>query len=353
MSTSIRYMDQTLGEGMKKGLPAAVISLMAQELSSLPVAGMDISFAQLTEYEHALAGFRQLLRVRVSSSVQEIAAVYSRGVASVTFIYEHSSGRTITAELENALNKALQLGMKASLAITNASVLSVEEVTTIIQQIRGAGLDSLIYCDSSSRFDPFMAFAAISEIKKRISCSLEFHGANQFGLATANALSAIQAGAQRIGTAVAGVGTPGCAAWEEVLLSNRFLLESPVELNDGLSKRCAVILAAMEEELAVDKAVIGDNIFAHESGLHIFGIQKDPRIYEPFPPEAVGLERYLIVGRHSGTTSLQIVLQEQGIQVHSTVLQRMLKQVRQAVLTRKRPLRSAEVLELCLSGQAV
>lgn len=353
MSTSIRYMDQTLGEGMKKALPAAAISLMAQELSKLPVAGMDISFGQLTAYEHALAEFRQLLRVRINPSAQELADAYSRGVSNVSLAYAHRPGTAITAELEAALGKALQLNIKTSLELTNASVLSIDEIVDIVQQAERAGLDSLIYRDSGSRLDPFMTFAAISELKQKTSCSIEFHGANQYSLATANALSAIQAGAAGIGTAVAGVGNPGHAAWEEVLLSKRFLLKRPAEMADGLAKRCAAILAAMEEELAVDKAVIGDNIFAHESGLHVFGIQKDPQIYEPFPPEAVGLERYLIVGKHSGATSLQIVLQDKGIQVHPTALQRMLKQVRRAVLARKRPLRSAEVLELCLCDEAV
>ena len=353
MSGTIQFMDQTLGEGLKKALPAAAIKLMAQELCELPVAGMDISFGQLKEYANALDESRRLLRVRLNPSAQDLTAIYSRGVTSVILAYEHRPGQAIMAELTEALSTALQLQMKTSLALINASVLPVEEIANVMQQIKAAGLDSLIYCDSGSRLDPFMTFAAISELHAKTAYPLEFHGANQYGLATANALSAIQAGAERIATAVAGVGSPGHAAWEEVMLSNRFLLKQPVDLADGLAKRCAVILAAMEEELTVDKAVIGDNIFAHESGLHVFGIQKDPQIYEPFPPEAVGLERYLIVGKHSGATSLQIVLQDKGIQVHPTVLQHLLKQVRQAVLTRKRPLRSVEVLELCLSGQAV
>lgn len=347
MSGGVQYMDQTLGAGMLRKLPAAALVLMAQGLSQLPVSVMDIPLAQLQEISRSLSAYQQLLRVQVNASAEEAAAVCRCGLSKVAITYEHRPGQPLPIELQDAINKALQLKMKVSLNLKNASALSVEEIRDFLTQIEGVPLDSLLYSDSGSLLDPVAAYAVITKLKNVIPYPLEFHGCNQYGLATANALSAIKAGAERVGTAVAGVGSPGRAAFEEVLLSAKYLLKEDIALVDRLAARCTAILSAMDEEAAVDKAVIGDNIFSHESGLHVFGIQKNPQIYEPFPPEAVGLERYLIVGKHSGTTSLQIVLAEKGIQVSSAALQGMLRKIRQAVLAWKRPLRSAEVLELC------
>lgn len=347
MSVSVQYMDQTLREGLRRKLPASALVLMAQELSELPVSVMDIPFAQLQETSKDLSAYQQLLRVQIKASPEEAAAVCRCGLSRVAVTYEHRAGQPLPIGLQDAINKALQLKLKVSLNLKNASALSVEEIVEFLIKLEGAPLDSLLYNDSASLLDPFTTYAAISGLKNRISIPLEFHGCNQYGLATANALSAIQAGAERVGTAVAGIGIPGHAAFEEVLVSAKYLLQQDTELVDQLAARCTAVLSAMDEAAAVDKAIIGDNIFAHESGLHVFGIQKNPQIYEPFPPEAVGLERYLIVGKHSGTTSLQIVLEQKGIQVSSAALQEMLTKIRQAVLAWKRPLRSTEVLELC------
>jgi len=350
MSNSIQYIDQTLGEGFARRLPQAALVIMAQLLSELPITVMDVPFEQIKEKTDLLDPFQHMLRVRINSSAKEVAAVHDKGWTKVIIDYYHRPGQAIIPHLQEALNKSQQLAMDVSLNLKNASTLSIDEIAAFFKQLGGAALASFIYSDSGSRLDPFTTYETILGMQKCTAYPLEFYGYNRYGLATANALSAVRAGAERIATAVAGVGAPGHAALEEVLLSAKYLLKRDTALVTGLANRCAAILTVMEEDIAVDKAVIGDNIFAHESGLHVYGIKKNPQIYEAFPPEVVGLARHLVVGKHSGATSLQIVLQEQGIHVNASVLQGLLKKVRQTVTTYKRSLSPSEVLNLCQCG---
>ncbi len=94
------------------------------------------------------------------------------------------------------------------------------------------------------------------------------------------------------------------------------------------------------------KAIVGDNAFTHESGIHADGILKNPATYEPFAPEDVGRQHSLVVGKHSGRHLLATLLQQHGIQLSDTELQMVLETVRQRSTQLKRSLTPDEVLTL-------
>jgi homocitrate synthase NifV len=128
------------------------------------------------------------------------------------------------------------------------------------------------------------------------------HTHNDLGLATANALAGIRAGATSVNTTVNGLGErAGNAALEEIVMA----LKQIYGLKIGIQTQHFLELSrfvAKTVNCAVPpwKAIVGENTFAHESGIHAHGVIQNPSTYEPFDPKEVGWERRLVVGKHSG-----------------------------------------------------
>jgi homocitrate synthase NifV len=92
------------------------------------------------------------------------------------------------------------------------------------------------------------------------------------------------------------------------------------------------------------KAIVGDQIFTHESGIHADGVLKNPLNYEAFPPEAVGLTRQLIIGKHSGSAALVHKFHEFNIDLSRQQASEILETARSMSVELKRPLFDKELV---------
>jgi homocitrate synthase NifV len=92
------------------------------------------------------------------------------------------------------------------------------------------------------------------------------------------------------------------------------------------------------------KAIVGSNMFAHESGIHADGALKNPTTYEVFCPEEVGLERQIVIGKHSGTASIKAKFREYGRELRDEQAEEILKQVRALAVDVKRSLFDKELM---------
>jgi homocitrate synthase NifV len=178
---------------------------------------------------------------------------------------------------------------------------------------------------------------------------LEIHAHNDLGLATANTLAGLRAGARFASTTINGLGErAGNAALEEVVMA----LKHACAIDLGLDTRRFVELsrlvgAASCRPVPEWKAVVGEKVFAHESGLHADGVLKAPRNYEGFDPAEVGLRRHFVLGKHSGSHGLGYRLRQLGIELARAELDTLLERVRERAQYSKRPLDDAELLNLC------
>src|SRR4030043_1714158 len=161
-------------------------------------------------------------------------------------------------------------------------------------------------CDTVSKFDPFRTFLYINTILSSINFPIEVYNHNDFGMATANAMAAIRAGASSLVTTVNGIGEgTGNAALEEIVMALKYLEE--VDLGMATSKfreLSEYVAKASARAIPVWKAIVGTNVFAHESGIHTDGVLKNPRNYEVFEPGEVGLTRQIVVGKNSGSHTI-------------------------------------------------
>ena len=205
------------------------------------------------------------------------------------------------------------------------------------------------FCDTLGLLDPFTTYEKVRFLVSQGTIDLEVHCHNDLGMATANSIAGIRAGAKFVNTTVNGLGErAGNAALEEVVMA----LKHSCALDPGVDTSRFVELSryvakASGREIPGWKAVVGENIFAHESGLHADGVIKNPGNYEGFDPAEVGLTRQLVLGKHSGTHSLTQRLEELKIDIAQIEVEKLLARVRDLASRNKRPLSDQELLQLC------
>lgn len=157
----------------------------------------------------------------------------------------------------------------------------------------------------------------IKEIVKNFKIDIEFHGHDDLGNAVTNTMIALQNGAKWASSTMLGMGErAGNAETEKIIMNlNYHYGEKKYDIS-LLTKTCQAVHDAMDIRIPFNKAIVGENVFTHQSGIHSAGVIKNPETYEPFSPESVGNVRRLLVGPLSGKNvilyKLQQVLKEVG-----------------------------------------
>jgi homocitrate synthase NifV len=179
-----------------------------------------------------------------------------------------------------------------------------------------------------------------------IAPPLEFHAHNDLGLATANTLAALEAGADWADVTINGLGErAGNAPLEEVVMAWLVACGGTTTIDTRCLGALSDMLAgAVGRPVPAAKPIVGTAAFLHESGIHCAGLLRDPRTYEPLPPESVGRQRPpFVIGEKTGTAALTAVLNRLGIKAD---LPRLLPLVRQTARTCRRALTAQELVTL-------
>ncbi len=159
---------------------------------------------------------------------------------------------------------------------------------------------------------------------------ISVHCHNDFGLATANSIAGVRAGARQVHVTINGIGErAGNTSLEEVVMALKILYgyevnirtEKLVEVSNLVSRLTGI-------PVQPNKAIVGRNAFGHESGIHTYGILRNPATYEPFPPELVGARRWLAVGKHAGSHGIRARLEELGFKVDEAQLKAIVARVK-------------------------
>jgi homocitrate synthase NifV len=160
---------------------------------------------------------------------------------------------------------------------------------------------------------------------------LEFHGHNDLGMATANTIAAIEAGAGAVSVTVNGLGErAGNAPLEQVVmaahtLDNRYCAVDP----EHLMPLCRFVARITDRPIAVDRPICGENVFSHESGIHCAALLKDPATYQPFDPAILGRQSArMVLGRHSGSRVVQHLLEKAGVKLDQAQARSFLNRIR-------------------------
>ncbi len=210
---------------------------------------------------------------------------------------------------------ALDHGLIVELSAEDATRADREFLKELFQAGLDEGAHRICACDTVSMMMPEQIYDLFSFLSETFKVPIATHCHDDFGVAVANTIAAVRAGATEVHTTVNGLGErAGNAALEEVVLGlNRFYdYETRVKMG-GLYDISRLVERYTGVPISPTKAVIGDNAFAHEAGIHTHGVLSESSTYEPVSPEMVGQRRRLIFGKHTGKHAIESELKSKGL----------------------------------------
>jgi len=260
----------------------------------------------------------------------------------------HGQWRVSLQKLKDCINFALDQGLWVAVGGEDSSRADADFLEDIALSAQEWGASRFRFCDTVGVLDPFATHQSVKRLVSSLSIPVEIHTHNDFGMATANALAGISAGAVSVNTTVNGLGErAGNAALEEVIMALKCIYKVNLGIDTPrLLELSQLVAAASGANVQPWKAIVGQNTFAHESGIHAHGVLQNPETYEPFAPEEVGWQRRLVVGKHSGRHLVSNLLEQHGIYLNPEETQTVLDEVRYQSVLKKRSLTTEELLNM-------
>jgi len=227
------------------------------------------------------------------------------------------------ATREDALERAVasvervkEAGVECMFSPMDATRTEEAFLIDVVEAVTDAGTDWINIPDTTGVATPGRFEKMVGKVVAHTDARVDVHTHDDFGLASANALSGYEAGAAQSQVSVNGIGErAGNAAYEEVVMA----LESLYDVDTGIdTTRITELSRLIEEKSSMDvpgnKPVVGGNAFSHESGIHAAGVIENADTFEPgvMTPEMVGATRELVLGKHTGTHSVRERLVESG-----------------------------------------
>ena len=213
-----------------------------------------------------------------------------------------------------------------------------------------AGLDRLRIADTVGLLNPLQTCELMGALRAAApDLILEFHGHNDLGMATANTIAAMAAGANCASVTVNGLGErAGNASLEEVVMAARVTLRCDCGVDARqLTALSDLVARASGRPLPADKPVVGAAVFQHESGIHCSGLMEDRETYEPFAPEQVGhAPSEWVLGHHSGARLLSRKLERLNHRLPRELLPELLAEIRRFAAQRKTTLNDLDFQRL-------
>lgn len=305
------------------------------------IAGLDLNTSVLAWNRTVISDIQHSVDCGVNAVAVSISA------SDIHIDHKLKKSREWVLEsIKKSVDFAKSHDLYVSVNAEDASRADLDFLVRFGKTAKEVGADRLRFCDTIGVLDPFETYKVIKFLVDTLDMEIEMHTHNDFGMATANALAGVKAGASWINTTVNGLGErAGNAALEEVVMALKYLGGLDIGLKTEMFRELSEYVArASARTIPVWKAIVGTNVFAHESGIHADGVIKNPLTYEAFSPEEVGLERQLVVGKHSGSHSLKVKFREYGIDLDDETAAVLLADVRKQAVELKRALFDKELM---------
>lgn len=239
-------------------------------------------------------------------------------------------------KITDAILHCKKHGATVNFMLMDGTRTPLEDILQVFQEAANAGATRLGLADSVGFIRPLSMRYLVSHIKdglpdsikKKIPLSIHCH--NDFGLATANTLAAIEEGIPYIHTCIAGFGErAGIAPFEEVVTISELLYNIDTGIDMGkISRLSQTAEKAFALPIQFHKPIIGENIFAHEVEEEVEEMMAHPLVFEPFPPEIVGRETTVFVGRNTGQRLIQEMLEKAGIRASPRQMDELFRRIK-------------------------
>jgi homocitrate synthase NifV len=323
--TKLKILEQLLAVGVRwieVGIPA----MGGEELETL----REISDRG---YDAMLIAWNRGIKEDVAFSLDLGYRAVHIGLPTSNVHLERSLGRDRSWLLSTATDLVKYVKDRGAFVSISAEDVGRTELGFLAEYtgaIGGAGADRIRLSDTIGILTPEEYAARVACVRSSTSVDLQCHCHNDFGLAVANTLAGLQAGARYFHVCVNGIGErAGMPDFAQMCMALKLLYDRDVGIQtQGLKELSKTVAEATRQPITPWQPIVGENVFAHESGIHVKGMLKDARTFEPFGPEEVGGSRRFVVGKHSGRALVKYLLTERGVAVDEQLLAQCLTMLR-------------------------
>ena len=351
----IQIFDTTLRDGEQA--PGIALSAddkvrIAEALDDYGVDYIEAGFAVSSDIERDTIrriedlGLHAQVLSLARSVRKDIDAVADTGVDYVhTFIGTSPLHRDFKLKMskEQIIERAVdtveyakERGLEVQFSCEDATRTELDYLLEVYKAVVDAGACAINVPDTVGVIVPQGMSYLIKAIAEEIKVSISVHCHNDLGLAVANTMAAVEAGATIVQATVNGIGErTGNASLEEAAIN--LYANYGVETVD-LSKIGPVsrlIERTTGFPIAFNKPLVGRNAFAHESGIHVHGVMNNAFTYEPLKPELVGVDRHIVIGKHSGEHSVRGRLDALGISFPEERMPELMEAIKEAAVGEK------------------
>ncbi len=333
-SSQIRIFDTTLRDGEQT--PGVSLTpdekvRIARQLDKLGVDAIEAGFpiSSAGEWESVSSVARAGLSCEVVGLARankvDIDKVLSAGVESVHVFIATSdlhlkhklklSQEQVLDRIAESVTYAKHQARIVEFSAEDATRTGAEFLRKAYETAERSGADRLNIPDTVGISSPQSIARITREVVSSATVPVSIHCHNDFGLAVANSLAAIEAGATQAHVTVNGLGErAGNTSLEELVMSLHRLYDRNTRINTELLNETSKLVASLTGvRVQPNKAVVGENAFGHESGIHTHGITEMPLTYEPYDPALVGRRRWFQAGKHAGAHGIAAQLAEAGL----------------------------------------
>jgi 2-isopropylmalate synthase len=246
---------------------------------------------------------------------------------------EHKLKKSRTEVIEMtraAVRQARSYADDVEFSAEDATRSDIDYLCDVLEAAVDAGASVLNVPDTVGYTTPSEYTRLVQEVRKRVvkdrDVIVSVHCHNDLGLAVANSLAAIEAGARQVECTINGIGErAGNASLEEIVMAlhvraDRLPFETGINTTE-LYPTSQLLSSIVGFDVQPNKAIVGRNAFAHEAGIHQHGVINNPLCYEIMTPESVGVPaNSLVLGKHSGRHALSLRYAELGYEITATEL---------------------------------
>ena len=372
----ISIFDTTLRDGEQA--PGIALTVdekirIAQKLDELGVDTIEMGFPTVSEGERKAA--RRMVELGFKSNLCGLARVLKKDIDAVIdsdlsyahlFIGTsplHRDYKLKKSKIE-VLNQAIEAveyakdhGLTVEFSAEDATRTELNYLIEFYKGVENAGADIINVPDTVGILVPSTTRDLIRILRKKIHVPISLHFHNDFGLAVSNSIIGIEEGANQVHCTINGIGErAGNTSLEELVVSLKIAYGANIGIDTTKLYDTSNFIGSITGiKMPPTKPIVGENAFAHESGIHVDGILKNTSTYEPIPPELVGHKRRIALGKHTGHAGIKSKLEEFNIEVSPKQFENIYNQVKtlgdKGKCITDEDLKSIAITELSTSGK--